>query len=160
MTSPKNTIEKVTDALKEQGFGVITEINVKDTLKNKIDVDFRKYTILGACHPESAYHALQNEKKIGVFLPCNVVVEENETGQVEVTVVDHSTFRLIEFFFAHLQPLYSSVVEHDNKLFRTSRADHVSDKLIILSFKRLHIQCFRQLGFGQKTIFANINHMT
>ena len=84
----EKAIEEVTGALKKQGFGVITEINVKDTLKKKIDVDFRKYTILGACHPESAYEALQKEQKIGVFLPCNVVVEENEDGEIEVAIVD------------------------------------------------------------------------
>lgn len=84
----ENAVDKVTEALKEQGFGVITEIDVKDTLKKKIDVDFRKYKILGACHPQSAYEALQKEEKIGVFLPCNVVVEENDSGQIEVTAVD------------------------------------------------------------------------
>ena len=80
--------EKVTLALKEHGFGVITEIDVQATLKKKIDVDFRKYTILGACHPQSAHFALEREPKIGVFLPCNVVVEENLNGVVEVTIVD------------------------------------------------------------------------
>jgi uncharacterized protein (DUF302 family) len=84
----EKAIEKVTGALKQEGFGVITEIDVKDTLKKKIDVDFRRYTILGACHPQSAYEALQKEQRIGVFLPCNVVVEETETGDIEVTAVD------------------------------------------------------------------------
>lgn len=87
-TNFEDAIIKVTEVLKEHGFGVITEINVKDTLKKKIDVDFRKYTILGACHPQSAYEALQKEEKIGVFLPCNVVVEENESGKTEISVVD------------------------------------------------------------------------
>ena len=81
-------IEKVTAELKNEGFGVLTEIDVKATLKKKIDVDFRKYTILGACHPEHAYHALTQEAKIGVFLPCNVVVEENMYGAIEVSAVD------------------------------------------------------------------------
>ena len=87
-TNFENALERVTEALGQQGFGVITEINVKDTFKKKIDVDFRKYMILGACHPQSAYEALQKEDKIGVFLPCNVVVEENAAGQIEVSVVD------------------------------------------------------------------------
>ena len=87
-TNFEKAIERVTEALSQQGFGVITEINVKETFKKKIDVDFRKYMILGACHPHSAYEALQKEEKIGVFLPCNVVVEEKAAGQIEVAVVD------------------------------------------------------------------------
>ena len=81
-------IEKVTAALKEEGFGVLTEIDVKETLKKKLDVDFKKYKILGACNPNFAHQALSEEDKIGVMLPCNVVVEENEDGSVEVTAVD------------------------------------------------------------------------
>ncbi len=81
-------IEKVTAALKEEGFGVLTEIDVKETLKKKIDVDFKKYKILGACNPEFAHKALKSEDKIGVFLPCNVIVEENDNGEIEVSAVD------------------------------------------------------------------------
>ncbi|NQV77233.1 MAG: DUF302 domain-containing protein [Lutibacter sp.] len=81
-------VELVTVELKKEGFGVLTTIDVKETLKNKIDVDFKKYKILGACNPHSAYKALQNEDKIGVFLPCNVIVEEHENGEVEVSAVD------------------------------------------------------------------------
>ena len=81
-------IERVTDELKKEGFGVLTEIDVKETLKKKLDVDFRRYRILGACNPSFAYKALQAEGKIGVMLPCNVVVEEHETGEVEVSAVD------------------------------------------------------------------------
>ena len=81
-------IEQVTVELKKEGFGVLTEIDVKETLKNKIDVDFKKYKILGACNPHFAYKALQSEDKIGVLLPCNVVVEEHENGAVEVSAVD------------------------------------------------------------------------
>jgi len=80
-----DTIKKVTEGLKEEGFGIITEIDVKKTLKEKIDVDFRKYRILGACNPVFAHKALQEEDKIGVLLPCNVVVQECEDGQIEVT---------------------------------------------------------------------------
>lgn len=81
-------IQKVTDELKKEGFGVLTEIDVKGTLKKKLDVDFKNYRILGACNPDFAYKALQAEDKIGVMLPCNVIVEENEDGSVEVSAVD------------------------------------------------------------------------
>ena len=81
-------VEKVTEELKKEGFGVLTEINVSETLKKKIDVDFKKYKILGACNPQFAYKALSAEDKIGVFLPCNVVVEENDNGEIEVSAVD------------------------------------------------------------------------
>ena len=81
-------IEQVKEELKKEGFGVLTEIDVKATLKKKIDVDFKKYQILGACHPTSAYKALTAEDKIGVFLPCNVIVEEHSNGDIEVSAVD------------------------------------------------------------------------
>ena len=81
-------IEQVTAELKKEGFGVLTEIDVQKTLKNKIDVDFKKYKILGACNPHFAHKALQNEDKIGVLLPCNVVVEEHENGEIEVSAVN------------------------------------------------------------------------
>ncbi|HEY5690368.1 MAG TPA: DUF302 domain-containing protein [Cyclobacteriaceae bacterium] len=84
----ENAIAQVTAELKKEGFGVLTEIDVKDTLKKKIDVDFKKYKILGACNPQFAYKALQTEDKIGVFLPCNVVVEEHADGAIEVSAVD------------------------------------------------------------------------
>jgi len=81
-------IEKVKSELKKEGFGVLTEIDMKETLKKKINVEFKKYKILGACHPQFAYEALQKEDKIGVFLPCNVIVEEHDNGEVEVSAVD------------------------------------------------------------------------
>ncbi|HBQ60355.1 MAG TPA: hypothetical protein DD671_12230 [Balneolaceae bacterium] len=81
-------IAKVTELLKEEGFGVLTEIDVKDTLKKKLDVDFKKYRILGACNPNFAHVALQAEDKIGVMLPCNVIVEEHEDGTVEVSALN------------------------------------------------------------------------
>jgi len=81
-------IELVTAELKKEGFGILTEIDIKDTLKSKIDVDFKKYKILGACNPHFAYEALQSEDKIGVLLPCNVIVEEHENGAVEVSAVN------------------------------------------------------------------------
>lgn len=81
-------VRRATAALKEQGFGVITEIDVRDTLKTKIGVDFRPYRILGACNPALAYEALQLEDKVGTMLPCNVIVQEISPGQAEVAAVD------------------------------------------------------------------------
>jgi len=81
-------IELAKNELKAEGFGVVSEIDISETLKNKINVDFKKYIILGACNPHFAYKALQAEDKIGVFLPCNVVVAEHEPGVVEVSAVD------------------------------------------------------------------------
>ncbi len=81
-------IAKVTDELKKEGFGILTEIDVKETLKKKLDVDFRKYKILGACNPPFAYKALQTEETLGVLLPCNVVVQEKDGGKVQVSIVN------------------------------------------------------------------------
>jgi uncharacterized protein (DUF302 family) len=83
-----NTILKVTEALKAEGFGILTEIDVKSTLKKKLDVDFYNYKILGACNPPFAYKALLAEDKIGIMLPCNVIIQEKVAGQVEVSAVD------------------------------------------------------------------------
>ena len=82
------TIEKVTAALKEQGFGVITTIDVKETLKQKLDVDFRRYAILGACNPSFAHQALSTDLEIGLYLPCNVIVYEEDEGSTVVSVID------------------------------------------------------------------------
>lgn len=81
-------IQKATDELKKVGFGILTEIDVKETLKKKIDVDFRNYKILGACNPKFAHQALTAEDKIGVLLPCNVIVQETEDGKVEVAIMN------------------------------------------------------------------------
>ncbi len=81
-------VEKVTAELNVEGFGILTEIDVKETLKKKLNVDFRRYKILGACNPPSAYKALTAENKIGTMLPCNVIVQEISDGQVEVTAID------------------------------------------------------------------------
>jgi uncharacterized protein (DUF302 family) len=86
--SYEQAIEKVTEELKREGFGVLTEIDVKDTLKKKLDVDFRKYKILGACNPPLAYRALQTEETIGVMLPCNVIVQETPRGKVQVSAIN------------------------------------------------------------------------
>jgi len=84
----EQTILKVTEKLKQEGFGILTEIDVKTTLKKKLDVDFPKYIILGACNPPFAYRALQAEPRIGAMLPCNVIVRQLEDGRVEVAAVD------------------------------------------------------------------------
>lgn len=84
----EEAIEKVTEELKKEGFGVLTEIDVQATLKKKLDVDFKKYRILGACNPPFAYKALQAENRIGTMLPCNVIVQELENGKTEVAAVD------------------------------------------------------------------------
>jgi uncharacterized protein (DUF302 family) len=81
-------IAKTKDVLQRNGFGVLTEIDVKQTLKTKLDVEFRPYRILGACNPGMAYKALTAEDKIGLMLPCNVVVQQKEDGSVEVAAVD------------------------------------------------------------------------
>jgi uncharacterized protein (DUF302 family) len=81
-------LQRTTEALKQGGFGIITEIDVKDTFKKKLGVDFRNYRILGACNPKMAYGALQIEDKIGTMLPCNVVVEDLGNGKTEVAAVD------------------------------------------------------------------------
>ena len=83
-----NAIQKVTEALKTEGFGILTEIDIKATLKKKLNVDFYNYKILGACNPPFAYKALLAEDKIGTMLPCNVIVQEKVAGQVEVSAVD------------------------------------------------------------------------
>ncbi len=87
-TSFEGAIEQVTNALREEGMGVLTEIDVQAAFKKKLNVDFRQYKILGACHPEIAYQMLQTDDKAGVFYPCNVVVQEHEDGRVEVSAVD------------------------------------------------------------------------
>ena len=84
----EQAIEKATAALKQEGFGVLTEIDVKDTLKKKLDADFRRYVILGACNPPLAFEALQNELEIGLLLPCNVIVYETDDGQSTISIVN------------------------------------------------------------------------
>ncbi len=83
-----DALVKVTEELKKEGFGVLTEIDVQETLKKKLNVDFHRYRILGACNPPFAYQALQKEDKIGTMLPCNVIVQELPNGEVEVAAID------------------------------------------------------------------------
>jgi uncharacterized protein (DUF302 family) len=87
-SSFEKAVADVTAELKKAGFGILTEIDVSATLKKKLDVDFPKYTILGACNPSSAYKALQAEAKIGTMLPCNVIVQELADGTIDVAAVD------------------------------------------------------------------------
>lgn len=84
----EKAIERATEELKKEGFGVLTEIDVQDTLKKKINADFHPYKILGACNPHFAYKALTAENKIGTMLPCNVIVQQHPDGKVEVSAVD------------------------------------------------------------------------
>jgi uncharacterized protein (DUF302 family) len=84
----QDVLEKVTKNLQQQGFGIITTIDMKDTFKQKLNVDFRNYKILGACNPQFAYKAISLESHVGVMLPCNVVIQEHENGEVEVTAVN------------------------------------------------------------------------
>ena len=87
-TSYEEAISKVTEALKEEGFGVLTEIDVKATLKKKLDKDFRKYVILGACHPPYAHRTLEAELDVGLLLPCNVIVYETDDHRAYVAAID------------------------------------------------------------------------
>lgn len=86
--SMDDVVVKVAGELKKEGFGILTEIDVKETLKKKLNVDFKRYKILGACNPPFAYKALLAEDKIGTMLPCNVIVQEHSGGKVEVAAVD------------------------------------------------------------------------
>ena len=87
-TTFDDAVSRVTEELKKEGFGVLTSIDVKETLKKKIDVDFRNYRILGACNPQFAYQALQAEDKIGTMLPCSVIVQEIEGVGAEIAAID------------------------------------------------------------------------
>ena len=81
-------ITSVTEELKKEGFGILSTIDMQSAFKNKLNVEFKKYTILGACNPGYAYKVLQTENKMGVLLPCNVVVQENEDNTVEISIID------------------------------------------------------------------------
>ncbi len=87
-TDFNTTIEKVIKHLESEGFGVLSEIDVQETLKKKLDVDFRKYKILGACNPPNAYKAISSEPYIGLMLPCNIVIQETDDGKTDVSAVN------------------------------------------------------------------------
>ena len=84
----EEAIERVTEELRKEGFGIITSIDLKETFQKKINQAFRNYVILGACNPRYAYEAVLAENKTGVFLPCNVVIQQHENGEVEVSIVN------------------------------------------------------------------------
>lgn len=84
----EDTIVKITEELKKEGFGIITEIDLKEKFKEKLGVEFRKYTILGACNPKMAYEAIQHEANVGVMLPCNILVQEFLDGHVEIAAIN------------------------------------------------------------------------
>ena len=83
-----DTVNKVTEELKKEGFGIISEIDLKEKFKEKLNVDFRNYKILGACNPALAFKAIQQEDKIGTMLPCNILIQEHENGEVEVSAIN------------------------------------------------------------------------
>lgn len=111
-------LEKIPAVLKNEGFGVLTEIDVKETLKKKIDVDFRRYKILGACNPPLAHRALSADPLVGLLLPCNVVVYENDAGKTVVSFVNpREMFRVVDR--PELEPI---VAEVDAKMRRAFEA--------------------------------------
>jgi uncharacterized protein (DUF302 family) len=107
--SYEQAIETVTAELKKEGFGVLTFIDVKETLKQKINVDFKKYAILGACNPPIAHRALQEEEQLGLLLPCNVIVYEKE-GQTNVSIFDPMVMTWI-IENDHMKPIATEVQE-------------------------------------------------
>ena len=109
-TSFSSAVEKVTEALKTEGFGIITEIDMQAKLKEKLGVDFKQYRILGACNPAFAYKALQVEEKIGTMLPCNIVVIDRENGTTEVVAV-HPMASMMAIQNRELEPLAAEVTE-------------------------------------------------
>jgi uncharacterized protein (DUF302 family) len=121
----EQAIAQVTAALQREGFGTLTDIDVKATLKKKIDVDFRPYRILGACHPLIAYQMLQIDDKAAVFYPCNVVVQEREDGRIEVSAIDpRAMFQSLEQPQAQeiaetARQKLQAVMEHLNPLVKT-----------------------------------------
>jgi uncharacterized protein (DUF302 family) len=111
-TSFEDAVSRVTESLKEEGFGVLTEIDVKSTLKKKLNVDFRKYVILGACNPPYAYQTLQTDLDVGLLLPCNVIVYETDDKKAYVSAIN---------------PIFALEVIKNDKLKKI--AEEVSEKL-------------------------------
>ena len=105
----EEALQRVTEALKTEGFGVLTEIDVKQTLKNKLDVDFRRYKILGACNPPLAHKALSTALEVGAMLPCNVIVYEGDDGRAVVHAID--PMQTVASADARLAPIATTVRE-------------------------------------------------
>ena len=116
----ENTVEKVKEALKNEGFGVVSEIDIKKTFKEKLDVNFTNYLILGACNPNYALKAISAENKIGTMLPCNVVVQELPDGKIEVSAVD---------------PMASMMAVQNNKLGEVASEVQLKLKKVIENLK-------------------------
>jgi len=118
--SYEDALQQVTEALKKEGFGVLTEIDVKATLKKKIDVDFRKYSILGACNPLLAHKALQSDPLVGLMLPCNVTVEEIENGTM-VNLVNPISMLLVNPLLADNEAIKEVATDAYNRLERVAK---------------------------------------
>jgi len=114
-TSFDEAIQRVTDALKTEGFGIISEINMHDKFKEKLGIDFKKYRILGACNPGYAYKAVQVEEKIGTMLPCNVIVIDKENGTTEVSAVNPIA-SMMAIHNPALEPVASEVTDKLRKV--------------------------------------------
>ena len=114
-TSFDEAIQRVTDALKTEGFGIISEINMHDKFKEKLGVDFKKYRILGACNPGYAYKAVQMEEKIGAMLPCNIIVIDKENGTTEVSAVNPIA-SMMAIHNPALEPVASEVTDKLRKV--------------------------------------------
>ncbi|GHA81471.1 DUF302 domain-containing protein [Pontibacter akesuensis] len=110
-----NATAKVKEALQQEGFGVISEIDLKEKFKEKLQVDFRNYKILSACNPKLAHQAIQQEPNIGVMLPCNVLLQEHENGEVEVTAINP-----METMAAVDNPNLSSLAEEVSQKLKTA----------------------------------------
>ena len=126
----EKAIELVTEALKSEGFGVLTEIDVKATLKKKIDVDFRQYSILGACNPPLAHKALQNDPLVGLMLPCNVPVEEVERGTV-VNLINPKAMLLSNPLLAENEALIEVAEDAYSRIERVAKTLESSSSLSV-----------------------------
>lgn len=118
-----DVLVKINQTLKEQGFGIITTIDLKDTLKQKLNIEFRNYRILGACNPQFAYKAVSLESHVGVMLPCNIVVQEHENGEVEI-----STINPVETLDKAIAPALSELAEEVSSRLRAAVDDLQRDK--------------------------------
>lgn len=117
-TTFEEALSRVSEALKTEGFGILSEIDVRDTLEKKLEVQFRRYKILGACNPNLAHRALGSESHIGLLLPCNVVVQETESGEVVVSIADPKSM----FALVNNPALEAVAAEADAKLRRVIEA--------------------------------------